>query len=258
LDQFIYWKLHKGLLPKNPILLTFDDGHLNNYIIVREIINEYQIKAVFFIKTGVLGILKENYFEQLVNTIESQKCQNFIYDGFRFNFRLNSGLKNFYDYFRKLNFSKQTDLINEFYKNFQNIQNDVDKLKYSHITNKMCLELIADGHYIQSHTVNHYILSSLTNADLKKELENSLLFIENEFKHKVHAVAYPFGDPEYDFGERDMMQANLSGYKVGFSGEAINGRYFVQKNMNNYNLPRFGIVNVDMPYFKMLLSGFRI
>jgi len=126
-----------------------------------------------------------------------------------------------------------------------------------HMDEKMCKELIREGHSVQSHSVNHFILSSLSNSDSKDELNDSFNFINNKFNRSL-AIAYPFGDPNYDFGIREYNLAKDIGYKLGFIGEVNECGQFINKEMNSYSLPRFGMVNVDFKYFQMLLSGIRI
>lgn len=44
-----------GSLPKRPILLTFDDGYLDNWVYAHPILEKYNMKAILFIVTGLIG-----------------------------------------------------------------------------------------------------------------------------------------------------------------------------------------------------------
>lgn len=242
IEQFINWKFKKVSLPNNSVLLTFDDGHLNNFNILK-VLNYYNIKAVFFIKTGSLGVYKKNYFEQLVDIKESE--------GF---FKTKNDFNLFFNNFRKLSFKDQCKLLrNDVHKE---TKDSADEMRFSHMDIKMCKELVKQGHSIQSHTVNHYILSSLEDSQSYIELEDSYLTIKDKF-NKPLAIAYPFGDSSFDFGTREKKYACDIGYKLGFSGELTNGQ-FINRKMDNFSLPRFGLVKTDFNYFKMLISGLRI
>ena len=46
----------KGKLPEKPILITFDDGYLNNYTVGFPILKETGMKATIFIVTGRMGL----------------------------------------------------------------------------------------------------------------------------------------------------------------------------------------------------------
>lgn len=53
--QELYRALTEGIeLPKNPVLITFDDGYLDNYTVAYPILKKYGFKAAFFIVTGFL------------------------------------------------------------------------------------------------------------------------------------------------------------------------------------------------------------
>lgn len=43
-------------MPKNPVLITFDDGYLDNYTNAFPILQKYNLKASFYIITGMIGM----------------------------------------------------------------------------------------------------------------------------------------------------------------------------------------------------------
>ena len=53
----------KSLLPDRPVLITFDDGYLNNLEVAYPLLQKYQFKAVIFIPTAFIGteILQDGY-----------------------------------------------------------------------------------------------------------------------------------------------------------------------------------------------------
>lgn len=58
-QQLVDYVYHDGSLPAKPVLLTFDDGYLNNITYVFPLLKKYQMSAVFF----VVGSLTELYSE---------------------------------------------------------------------------------------------------------------------------------------------------------------------------------------------------
>ena len=54
--EYINYCNGKGSLPEKPILLTFDDGYLNNYTNAFPILKEMNMKATIFIVTGRMGM----------------------------------------------------------------------------------------------------------------------------------------------------------------------------------------------------------
>ena len=45
-----------GSLPKNPVVITFDDGHIDAYKNVFPILQKYNLKATFFVVTDTVGL----------------------------------------------------------------------------------------------------------------------------------------------------------------------------------------------------------
>lgn len=97
----------------------------------------------------------------------------------------------------------------------------------------------------------------MENSAVREELFESKQSLEQLFSHRVETLAYPFGDPRFDFGEREKIQAKNAGYLLAFSGERrdVNG---VTRNEDNFSISRFGDVNHDFLYFKLLLSPIRL
>lgn len=55
-EEFEQHKKGKLLLPGNNILLTFDDGFYSNYLVAKSVLNELNIKALFFIVSDFVSI----------------------------------------------------------------------------------------------------------------------------------------------------------------------------------------------------------
>jgi peptidoglycan/xylan/chitin deacetylase (PgdA/CDA1 family) len=60
-DLKAFWTTNQSL-PKNPIIITFDDGRKDQYDIGSKILDEYHFKGVFFIMTVAIG--KHHYMSQ--------------------------------------------------------------------------------------------------------------------------------------------------------------------------------------------------
>ena len=132
-----------------------------------------------------------------------------------------------------------------------------DEEKYKHFTLEQCKELLHRGHSVQSHSKHHYILSSLDDIKVEVEIAQSKKQLEDVLNQPVNCFAYPFGDPRYDFGDREKSLVQKAGYALGFSGE-MKSVCGVTKDEDNYSISRFGDVNHDFLYFQLLLSPIRL
>ena len=61
MNQLIDFLEGKRFLPSKPVLITFDDGYLNNLELAYPLLQKYQFKAVFFIPTAYIG--KEIFYD---------------------------------------------------------------------------------------------------------------------------------------------------------------------------------------------------
>ena len=238
LNDFIAWKYKDQPLPTNPVLITFDDGHTNLYQNAVPELNKYNIKGVFFIKSGSFGKIEQNYCEQYLSYSSSYQEGQKMYTNFRIAL-FNEQLEMLALQEGKL----QYDTINE--------------QKYKHLTIEECCSLLKFGHSIQSHTVHHYILSSLNDNESDFEISKSKKSLEQIFSYNISCLAYPFGDPNYDYGNREKKLTQKAGYLLAFSGERKN-LDGISKDEDNFSISRFGDVNHDFLYFKLLLSPIRL
>ncbi|MHC1761992.1 MAG: polysaccharide deacetylase family protein [Negativicutes bacterium] len=56
LEKFRQFRLDsETLLPESPVLITFDDGYLDNYLNAYAVLRQYGMTAAFFVITGMIG-----------------------------------------------------------------------------------------------------------------------------------------------------------------------------------------------------------
>ena len=76
-DNFELYMNGEYFLKEDQLLLTFDDGYYSNYLIAKEILDKYKIKAIFFISTGFIDLknkteintyIKKNFFDNVLPT----------------------------------------------------------------------------------------------------------------------------------------------------------------------------------------------
>lgn len=71
----------------------------------------------------------------------------------------------------------------------------VDKIGHKdYCTKEMLNEMINYGIEIGSHTITHPLLTSLTNNEVKREINDSKLILEDMFSVEVNSFCYPYGD----------------------------------------------------------------
>ena len=163
-------ELYEGIegnqsLPEKPVLITFDDGYIDNYNNALPILKKYGMKATVFIVPGFTG-------------------------------------------------------NNPNYMNWNQLR-----------------EMEQNGITIQSHTLNHRALEELPDDEIRAELLNSKMLLEENLGHAVDYFAYPTGT-------YNLHIANISkdvGYKAAYTIKYGN----VDKGSNIYALERVPIFQTE-------------
>jgi len=106
------------------------------------------------------------------------------------------------------------------------------------------------GMEIQSHTVTHRPLSSLSDQQIRFELTESKRIIEDKLKNEVSYLSLPHGD----FDKRTDSIAKNSGYKAIFTSVPE----YLDINKNFCKIGRIDIrSNYSFEYFRGLITSYR-
>jgi peptidoglycan/xylan/chitin deacetylase (PgdA/CDA1 family) len=219
---------------KNFILITFDDGLKEQYVLAKPILDKMKIEAIYFINSinyiekEVSQVHKIHLLRsqiptlKLLNRIENLSAE--IDFSFSEEDMQNAKLCYNYDDFDSaylkylLNFKLTTDqtakIINTLFDEYFNTNSVVANL---YMTKEQLLTL-SSLNMLGSHTHSHFPLGLLNPSLIKKELETTKYFIDS-FGHKnSFSVSYPFGN-------RDSCKtpvpefAKEIGHKIGFAFE---------------------------------------
>ena len=221
---------------KHCIVLTFDDGYLDNFELALPVLEKYNVPATIFITTRFLdgdchmwwyelwNIIKKNETIEIIkkNKVNLWKCITF-----------NQKLKCFKDLRKiiiKLNYKDQNKFLKE-----------INQLKRPNFKN-LCLNrdhiLKLDQHpliTIGSHTHSHAVLSNETESFVGLEIKKSKEILEKIVGHEINYIAYPFGNLQ-EVNKREFEITKKLGYKLGFT---TNCKKISIKDI--YSLPRIAV-----------------
>lgn len=201
------------------LIITFDDGFKNNYDIAFPIIKRYGLTATIFVATDYIDNGSIFWFEKL-NILLRETSASEI--------NISYPIKMKYDIRTPDSKNKCSSEIKKMLKGLPDIERQ--QLLYSLMEeldwNSCCKGLprmvlswdeikgMSDyGIEIGSHTINHPILTKVSNQILKYELTMSKKRIEEMTGKEVISLAYPNGS--YD--ERVKQEAMDAGYTFGLS-----------------------------------------
>lgn len=183
--------------------ISFDDGWRSNLDLL-PICEKYNVPITIFVATEPLS--SGNYWWEYVTQKHGRPTM--------------------------LAFKKKPEI--EFYADLAKVKADM-KLERSSMTID---ELKKNASHplvtIQSHTVNHPILTNLSMESLEKELSESRHVLEEMVGYSVDVFSYPNGN----VGQREIEALKKAGYRFAFTTEALP---FDVEHHNPYLLPRMAM-----------------
>ncbi len=213
-------------LPKSPLLLTFDDGYIDNHDVVLPLLQKHGTRATFFIATDYLAERKLFWWDKINFFVKSSKKDQIElqYPDVRVLPRADD--KQVSTAVRAcLRIVKDTydlDLERFFQELARGCDVSLSSKEERHLADGMLMTwdhvraLRRAGMDVQSHTASHRVLQTLSPERLKDELVQSKRVLEDVLREPVVAVSYPVGKPLTYFPaiRRAVRDA---GYVMGFS-----------------------------------------
>ena len=213
--------------------ITFDDGFYNNYKIAAPILKKKELYATFYLTTSFIEKNETSWIDKIEHMIEKVKTKKII-NVFNKKFKIDNSKRmkiNFLNSIRYLSKKNNTDfnkLVLDIKKQLgfnyklNNLNNILDKKMNWKQVRKLnqCKYFTVGGH-----TVNHPILSFLSNMEAKKEIFNSINTIKKNTKIKIKHYSYPEG-LKHTYGKREIKLLKNKGIKICPSAEfGFNNKY---------------------------------
>lgn len=247
-------------LPSNAMLLTFDDGYIDNYTYCLPVLKKYHIQGVFYIpgKTFTENKLldvnkihfilacakKEDLYLDLVNAIVRNQDK----------YQLES-IENLYSKYAVKNRwdDKQTIFIKRMLQTAlpETLRNEVSSelfKKYVGIEesqfaeelymNRDQIKFLRDsGMFIGLHGYDHYWLANLKYEKMKEDIDKALVAMEGIVDPQKWILNYPYGsynDDIISYIEQAGCKLSMT-TEVGIADTDINSRYLLPRlDTNDY------------------------
>jgi glycosyltransferase involved in cell wall biosynthesis/peptidoglycan/xylan/chitin deacetylase (PgdA/CDA1 family) len=211
----------KGL-PKNSVVITFDDGYRDNYLNAYPILRKYKLPATLFLTTHPVETQEPLFFDALCYGIFTtlQKIVNFQDLGLS-KYLLDKKILQLKAIKEINNFSKQMTFQEK--SRFLHILSDRLKVDFEelkamrlYLSWDEVMEMSRDGIEIGAHTKTHTQLASMPDEELQSEILDSRDIIEKRLGEKVFSFAYPFGST-IDFDHRTKEVVKNAGFECACS-----------------------------------------
>jgi peptidoglycan/xylan/chitin deacetylase (PgdA/CDA1 family) len=247
---------------RNAIIITFDDGYLNNYEYAFPILKKFNIPATIFLTTNFINKKKPLWPDRieyaLMNTKKKEIQLSFLSDISSLYLKTEADRMNIDSIIRrkikKMHKSEVEGALDEIEEAFGcSLSHKVKTwFHYAPLEWKQAREMLDSGLInFGSHTVNHYILTKCDPETIRYETGESRKIIRKELGISCESFAYPNGRPT-DFN--DVTRKIIS--QIGYSTALTTVNELASQYSDIFNLPRLPVkAKTSINEFKGQLSG---
>ncbi len=255
--EFLY---KEGNSAPNKVVITFDDGLLNNHTVVLPILKSYEMRAICF----VLPLLSEKndlmWTDKLYAVLMSCRPGDLDFTNFGLGkIEIGSDLdrradtvKNLQNQLKAVPHSRRTDVLNNIFNKFDLLEGE-DYAAFRLMNRDLIKELAqTDQYFIGAHTNSHPILSTMTPDEQEKEIRSGMDKLAEWGIESVPVFAYPNGRAD-DFNNETVALLKKYDFKAALT--TIDGLY--DPSDDKFRIKRINIgADTGKWEFRARLSGF--
>ena len=267
-EQFRQWLAGSQPLPERAVLLTCDDGLLNNLTLMLPILQEEKLQCLFFVTcasaTGCSRMLW--YVELYLMMMEcGDRQESFVWREIRVPKTAADPTKRRLQYSKLMNslsglsLEERTDFLREAAQRWgfaggwnRKYLSDALRRQRFELLDAVGVKRLADeGMTVGAHTVSHPALSQQAEALARSEVADSKRQLENCTGRAVWAMAYPFGNAS-SVGKREYGLVQDAGFECAF----MNTPGMLGEDCR-FSLPRVHVTSgMSLGAFEAHVSGF--
>ncbi len=185
-------------LPAKALVITFDDGHKDNYKLL-PLLKEMQVPVTIFLCSHIIGTNRNYWFKHNIENISVDKLKRYPN-------------RERLDLLKKFGFEQEMEIKNR-----------------SALSHKEIIEM-SDYVDFQSHSMFHPCLPLCSDQESEYEISNSKNELEQLFNFKINSFSYPQGN----YSDREVKFLKKYGYEAGITCDL----WFNDQNTDIFKLKR--------------------
>lgn len=234
------------------LIITFDDGYLDNYVYAIPILKKYDIPATFFISTQNIDKNKEFWDHDYIRMLlyrQENKLEIFNKEYNLKKINMNKLIKFLHTQLKQMQINDRNEFLFDMEKQLNPKISCRDL--YRTVNKKELIEMSKlPNILIGAHTVTHTRLAIQETEVQEWEIKESKIELEKIINKPVEYFAYPFGLKNIDYNIKTVELLKKHGFKKAFTTEGKN----IKINDNRYEIPRYGARNWNEKQIRNILD----
>ncbi len=233
------------------VVITFDDGYVDNYRFALPILEKYHVPATIFVSTDLIDTNEMYWWDELEKIfIVDKYIGEFTFDGVLYKITDSKCSENvcltIRNRIKNMALSKRRKCMRELRLALGLKQSETSALR---CMNTQELRRMAASPYVTigGHTRSHLSMGSVHPKELlRSEIEESLSILGKKIGKKIDVFAYPFGGTEdrCDIADQILLECGIKKSLLVKDGN-------VNVNDKTYNMPRHMVFEGDVIEKKM-------
>lgn len=251
-----YWKLlQRGEAAQRVAIITIDDGYKDFYDFAFPLLKKYELTATFFptveFVNGNLWLWPDRLKYMLDNT--HNPILKVRFEGRQFEFHLLSkedrarAWHELSDFCVSIKNHERINFLLELKKHLNFIIPESPPSDYAPVSWDQLEEMLSYGIEIGCHTMSHPILSRITEKQLRREVTEAKIEMEQRLNTEIISFCYPNSAPG-DINEAVVQAVRNAGFKIAVFGTNLT------TVRDQFQIPRMG-VSPDRVDFLWKLCG---
>jgi peptidoglycan/xylan/chitin deacetylase (PgdA/CDA1 family) len=261
IDALVACAAGRGRLPPRPLLVTFDDGYLDNHDVALPILVQHGIKATFFIATDYVERRRPYWWDRVSFVVRRSKLERIILsypEREALVLETPEGRRAAVRRLQRIVKDRRGLDLERFLEGLERAAGVVLSREQERrladgtiMTWEQISTLRRAGMDVQSHTHTHRVLQTLDVAEVQRELRLSRAALEDVLGESIVAVSYPIGKP-VGADSHIRRAVHDAGYKLGFSnGTGVNTiAAFDPLDVKRVSMD----LAIDDPFFRTILA----
>jgi peptidoglycan/xylan/chitin deacetylase (PgdA/CDA1 family) len=233
------------------VLITFDDGYLDNYAAAFPVLRSHGVQGVFFLATSLVGSCHVPWWDRIAYLMKTARQSRFSLHypaGLAVDIGANGISKSLREVLRLYKRPANTDPERFLQELREQARGDDPPAALRRFLNwEEAREMIGGGMAIGSHTHSHQVLSQLGPEEQRQELARSRSLLTGHLGAGTAALAYPVGNTT-SFSDQTQQLARELGYRAAFS---FHGGTNLPGTTRSYDIKRVGVDGQSRERFRV-------